>query len=657
MKSKRLIQPDDLYNMVTVESPVLSPDGERVAFVKMTRHPEPPRYERSIWLVNSDGSSLRQLTASGKLDRSPAWAPDGKKLAFISDRHGKPQVFVIHVGGGEAHQITAMPNGASAPAWSPDSTRIAFLSAMRDDEMDAEDNGAAMPESPASDLMVFDNVPVDFTASGRVAQIYITAADGTGNPQRIGRAGARNGYGAPQWLPDGQTLISSNSSNPHHDAPWIFKQTVSVNIAEGTATPITGTDYRAYDPLPSPVGKTLAVQYRAGNLPVNVQTHLGLVPIGGGDMTPLTESLDRAVELHAWAAEADVLYFAVRDAGYIRLYRVKVPDGEPEIIDIGDCTITALHAGGNGRVVFDAFRADGTHELYLHDGETLHMLTQFNAAWLAEVDVRLPEEVRYTAADGQALQGWLMKPTRFDDTKTYPLAVNIHGGPSMFYGPAVHWIWFEFQHHAANGYGVFYCNPRGSTGYGEAFIVSNRANWGERPAGDVLAGVDAALEQAAWIDGERLAVTGGSYGGYLTTWIVGHDDRFKTAVAQRGPYDMHSFHGTTDIPVFVSSNMGDEPWENPDVYAQQSPMSYTHAINTPLLIIHSTQDVRVPVGQAIELFTMLKRQGKTVQLVIFPEEGHELSRSGRPDRMIERLNRIIGWWDRYCKAPATTQGD
>ena len=258
------------------------------------------------------------------------------------------------------------------------------------------------------------------------------------------------------------------------------------------------------------------------------------------------------------------------------------------------------------------------------------------------------EALSYAAPDGTPIDGWLIKPPE-SDAEPLPLAVNIHGGPAGMWGPSEPTLWLEWQHHAASGYAVFFCNPRGSGGYGDAFMVANHPDWGDGPQSDVLAGVDLLIERGI-ADPDRLALSGGSYGGYLTAWIVGHDTRFKAAVAQRGVYHMLAFHGTTDIPWFMTSNMQAEPWEDPARYWEKSPLAYAHQITTPLLIIHSEQDYRVPIAEGEQLFATIKRAGQTpVELVRYPREGHELSRSGEPKHIIDRLERIIAWFDRYCK--------
>lgn len=649
MSQKRLIQPNDLFQMIAVESPRLSPDGRWIAYVQMTRKQASNSVHRSIWVISVDGSQHLQLTAGDKQDRNPTWTPDSAQIVFVSNRHEKPQLYRISLAGGEAQRLTQMPNGVGGyPALSADGRYVAFLSGMSAAERRAEDAAEPLPAYKAPDPYVFDHAPVDLDFNGRYAQIYVLDLHTPAAPPRR-LTDEDNHYESPIWLADRHTLISSRSRKPQNDAAWLYEQSVSIELASGVLTPLTGEGWRTYEPLPSPDGSTLLFSLRPDHKPINQQVHLGTVSAQGGEPRRITQQLDRFVELHQWCADSRTVMLTARHAGAVRLYQLDSVSGEVQMLTDETLTLTALHAHSPQQTVYAAFGIDGAHELYHYDGQTHHQLTHLNAAWLQTVEVVQPQRLTYSAPDGTTIEGWFMPPAAFDAAQSYPLAVNIHGGPSLWYGPSQPSLWLEWQHHAASGYAVFYCNPRGSSGYGEAFMLANHADWGASPAADVLAGVDAVLSAHTWLDPQRLAITGGSYGGYLTAWIISHDDRFAAAVTQRGPYNLESFHGTTDLPIFISSNMTAEPWEAPHIFRENSPIHYTQHINTPLLILHSLEDSRVHVTEAIQLFTSLKRQGKTVQLVLFPREGHELSRSGEPQHIIERLNRIVGWWDTYCK--------
>jgi dipeptidyl aminopeptidase/acylaminoacyl peptidase len=667
--SKRPIQVDDLYRMVMVQDPQISPDGTWIAFVRLTRDPHANKTWQSIWLVRPDGSACRQFTSGQTNAFAPRWSPDGQRLAFVSDRAGKPQIYVMPVDGGEAQPITFMLNGVSDPAWSLDGQQIAFLSAMRLDELEAEDTQDALPPAAAWELdeavkgveeadaerfdpRVVDRVP--FRAGTtfwdeRFQQIYVVEAAPGARPRRL-TSDARH-YQPPRWAVDGTAIFTAASRQPDHDMPAMFNAVVRIDVANGEQTNLTGEGWSCHGVKPSPDGQWLAMTASPDTLPTNSQSRLAVMPAAGGAVQVLTTAFDRTVEAFSWSPDSQSLIFSARDAGRVPVYRVSPSGGMPSLAALPGATVTALDAGPDGLLVAAAFTEDGFYEIYSVSDIGVNRITDFNADLLAEVQVAPVEYLPYTAPDGIPLDGWVIKPPDYQPGQLYPLALNIHGGPSAMWGPSDPTMWLEWQHHAASGYVVFFCNPRGSTGYGEAYTLSNHGDWGDGPAGDVLAGVDVLVAQGL-VDPARLAVTGGSYGGYLTAWIIGHDDRFAAAVAQRGVYHLHAFHGVTDIPLFMTSNMQAEPWEDPQLFWQQSPLAYADAIRTPLLLIHSEQDYRVPISEGEQLFTVLKRLGRTVQLVRYPREGHELSRSGEPRHIVDRLERIVAWWDRYCK-PAT----
>ena len=282
------------------------------------------------------------------------------------------------------------------------------------------------------------------------------------------------------------------------------------------------------------------------------------------------------------------------------------------------------------------------------EGEDERRCTEINAAFLSERWLSTPQEVRYTRPDGTQIQGWVMHPPGFSPQAQYPLAVEIHGGPHAMWGNT---FWHEFQVIAGRGYVVFFCNPRGSDGYGQAFRDASHARWGEADAGDILAGVTGLVKQGI-IDEDRMAITGGSYGGYMTAWIIGHDKRFAAAVSQRGVYELVGFYGVTDIPLFIEAEFDAAPWEDVETLWRYSPLAYAEQIETPLLILHSDLDYRVPVSSGEQLFAALKRLKREVAFVRYPREGHELSRSGEPVHRVDRIQRIVDWFDRHTKAGA-----
>jgi len=277
-------------------------------------------------------------------------------------------------------------------------------------------------------------------------------------------------------------------------------------------------------------------------------------------------------------------------------------------------------------------------------------LTVFNAPLLEERIVAPYEELIYTAPDGQDVQGWVIHPPDFDPARPggYPLAVYIHGGPHLMWGPGVRSMWHEWQVAAARGYVVFFCNPRGSDGYGNAWRLATQSNWGFADAPDIHAGIDALLARG-YIDPRRIAVTGGSYGGYMTVWLIAHSDRFACAAAARGVYNLLTQHSTSDAHELVELTFEGFPWENHELLWRHSPLAYAHCITTPLLILHAERDYRVPISEAEQLFTFLRRRKQVVEFVRYPREGHELTRTGEPDHRADHMRRILEWFDRFCQ--------
>jgi dipeptidyl aminopeptidase/acylaminoacyl peptidase len=322
----------------------------------------------------------------------------------------------------------------------------------------------------------------------------------------------------------------------------------------------------------------------------------------------------------------------------------------PSVLVGGDREVAAFSVSRDGkRLAFVASDPTHPYEVFsvASDGREQRLSCE-NDAFLETVELAPAEPFQVTSNDGETVHGWIIKPAGFSARKQWPLVLEVHGGPEAMYAATfVH----EFQVIAAQGYGVMFTNPRGSKGYGEAFAARIFADWGNQDAADCMAAVDFST-QLRWVDDSRIGVTGGSYGGYITAWLIGHSDRFRAAVAQRGLYNFSSFYGTSDIgPWFGDYVLGGPVYERSALYLERSPLTYATRMRTPLLLIHSEQDLRCPIEQAEQLFAQLRRIGKcVVEMVRFPEESHNLSRSGRPDRRIERLQRIYGWFDRHLES-------
>ncbi len=674
---------EDLYRLGWLEDPQVCPDGRVVAFVRVTIDRPANANRRAIWIAPTDGGPPRRFT-SGVNDTSPRWSPDGRWLAFVRGRGDQtPQLYVIRRDGGEARCLTSLPQGVSHPAWSPDGRWIAFLSRLNAAERAREDAGESEPTPPDEftrkqiaerrkyeeerrfDPRVVRRLPyragVDFF-DDRYAQIYLIDVpedddDPAPQPRRI--TDADLDFGAPVWMPDGQALLTTATRNPEGDSQFFFFDVLRVPVMpEGRAEPqrLTAPGFTYWNPRPSPDGRLIACLRAPEGQPFSAGTLLAVMDASGGALRDLTAATDLSIEAFDWLPDGDGLLCLAAYRGAQPLWRVALDGSGCQRLDQmpGDRLIAECDVGTDGTVAFVAGDAANPCELYVRDPVGVERrLTAFNAPLLEERIVAPYEELIYAAPDGQKVQGWVIHPSDFDPARPggYPLAVYIHGGPHLMWGPGVRSMWHEWQVAAARGYVVFFCNPRGSDGYGNAWRLATQSNWGFADAPDIHAGIDALLARG-YIDPRRIAVTGGSYGGYMTVWLIAHSDRFACAAAARGVYNLLTQHSTSDAHELVELTFEGFPWENHALLWRHSPLAYAHRITTPLLILHAERDYRVPISEAEQLFAFLRRRKQVVEFVRYPREGHELTRTGEPDHRADHMRRILEWFDQFCQMPA-----
>jgi len=691
--------PDDLYRLRVATEPRLSPDGALAVVTLQTVAPGFDGYRQALWLVSTDGDTpSRQMTLGARHDRHARFSPDGRSLAFLSDRRtfveeepdraaaeGKDreditQVYLLPLDGGEARRLTDLPRGVEGFEWSPDGTRLVVRSASRGATPDDDARRRRGPASgkpaagtpPESDYRFIDRLDYMLNGKGftydRVIHLWLVDVE-TGAASRL-TDGAVSDV-EPAWSPDGRRIAFA--ANRRRDADLVGRADIHVVDVETSAvTPITRGPLSLFAaPAWLPDGQTIAafghrLEGRAGS-----RNDIWLFAADGSDATPTggrnlsgrhdlmpraTSTSDVTVgEVGPLIASADGrwLQFSAPTQGAYDLRRIAIADGRVERLTEGRHTISNWHAvpargARNGmRTVYLRSTATEPPDLWVLDaggggrssGATPRRLSAFNQDVLAELDLREPVE-RHSTVEGRDIQGWFIPAG--DGPR--PLVVEIHGGPHTLYGWSLLW---EFQVLAAAGIGVFYCNPRGSEGYGQAFNDGNHRDWGPGPMRDVLAGVDALVAEGL-ADPEHLGVTGGSYGGYLTNWIVAHDQRFRAAMTCRSVSDMTTLFLTGDISGGDWARIGFDaaPWEDPAYFREISPITYADRIRTPLLIQHSERDLRTTIGQAEALFTVLRSLKRPVRLLRVPEETHELTRSGTPFRRVENL-RIVADWFRH----------
>jgi len=653
---RRPIEADDVLRIAVVDEPRISPDGRSVAFVVTTVDRDANEYRSAIWLADVDGGEPRQFTGGESRDRAPRWSPDGGSLAFLSDRGGsKGQLFVITAAGGEARRLTRLNAPIHHHAWSPTGDRLAFVARVRPE-------GAPDPADAESPVVrEIDRIKHKLDGEGLLIgreHVFVVAAAG-GELARLTSGDWDDGQ--PAWSPDGSTLAFASNRTPDRDTNDA-SQIWAVPASGGDAWLVSEGDEALEGPAWSPDGGSIACLGRAADGPSGANSRLWLLPSEGGAATCLTPAFDRSIGSdvladlrgHApdpipdWTPDGARIRFLASDRGNAHLFEIAVADrgaGEPRRVHGGERQILSFSAAGD-RIAFAATGALEPGDVFVAsaDGSGERRLTAANRALFDELELATPEPLEVVGANGEPVQAWVL-PGRGDGPR--PTLLEIHGGPHALYGNA---FFHELQLLAARGYTVVYANPRGSLGYGERFCSEIAGGWGDLDYRDLMAVTEAAVARPD-VDEDRLGVLGGSYGGYMTNWIVGHTDRFKAAVTMRCLSNLLSMYGTSDIGTwFCEREMLGTPGTALERYWRLSPIAYAEHVRTPILILHGEQDLRCPLEQAEQWFVTLRRLGKTVEFLRFPDENHNLSRNGRPDRRLLRLERIVGWFDRWLGA-------
>ena len=697
----RAPRPEDLYDLRVPTETALSPDGRLVVFSVKSVAPGKDGYRSALWVAPTDGSApARQLTVGSRSDSTPRWSPDGRMLAFLSDRsavlqaggggpkpgkaeapkEGGTQVWLLpFADGGEARQLTDLPKDVEGIDWSPDGERLVIVSGARSTKPERDpERGPDAP--PAPDTRLIDTLRYEFNGRGfthdRFSRLWLVDVS-SGDAELLTRGDHHDQD--PRWSPDGRTIAFI--SDRHRDADLTWRTDVYlVDLDDRKVRQLSpGDGFQGWGaPAWSPDGRwVVAIGTRDWTRGVLDQASVWRFRVRDGEAENLLEGTDLEAaagvnsDLFGGAAAAAhptpdgrwIVFGAPADGSH-ELWRVSVEDRRVERLTrdrhyLGRQDVVGMPRGGT-RVA--AVRTSPTEppDVVVGDvpagrlGATPVELTRVSdlmgGAW-ADIELVEPQE-RWHEVDGRRIQGWFYPSPKSTGRRPPPVVLQIHGGPATLYGWALMWEW---QVLAANGMSVYACNPRGSQGYGQAFLTANVADWGDGPMRDVMAGLDALIDEGL-VDGDRMGVTGGSYGGYLTSWIVGHTDRFKAAVTCRSVNDMVSMMLSGDIggPMFGLLEYGIQPWEDWDLYRRHSPLTYAEKVTTPLLIQHAEQDLRCTITQAEELFAALRSLKKTVRLMRVPEESHELTRSGTPFRRVDNL-RLIDEWFRHFLVQGKTR--
>lgn len=648
-RTGRPLEIDDLYRWSLVGDPRVSPDGTRVVAPVLTIDGESDEYRTTLWNIPLNGDDPTQLTSGQWTDNSPRWSPDGTWIAFTSNRmEKKPQIFVLPTAGGEAIQITKGENDVGEFSWAPDGDRIVFTSRLAPEKESDEE----------SDVKVITSARYKFDGQGfledKVSQLFIvrvSAPDENPTPLTEGHFN----HNSPAWSPSGHEIAFV----ANRDDDWDKSRTNDLwTINPNGGEPRKLTDGRGSwnAPVWSPDGASIAITGNANVERQEVNSWLYVVPAGGDRPQRLGKEIDRNVGDSSisgpngasgaslrWLPDGSAIDALVSDRGATVVVRFRIDGKRPIQLTGPDRHVTGFdHISGNEFVISVTDPTTPT-ELRRVTKEEETPLTSFNAEWLSQVAIPAPEEF-WVKSNGEVIQGWLIRPAgNTAEGDPVPLILNIHGGPHAQFSNA--WS-HELQMYVARGNALVYINPRGSTGRTNAFGQAVNGAWGIADMPDFMAAVDHVLSLGG-LDPDRLGVTGGSYGGFSTNWLLGHTDRFKAAVTDRSISNMISMYGTDDIAlVSLDPELG-TPWENFQTYWKLSPLKYVANIRAPLLIIHSEEDYRCPMEQAEQLFIALKKLDRTVEFVRFPDESHGLGRSGKPKHRVERLERTLGWFEKY----------
>jgi dipeptidyl aminopeptidase/acylaminoacyl peptidase len=644
------MRPSDLALLRIPAMPTLSPDGRLVAVALTRIDLEDDAYRSEIWLMPTDGSAPPSRFTNGPRDHWPRFSPDGRWLAFLragEDDGARPQIHVMPVGGGEPREVCEHPLGVEALVWSPDSTRIAYIARIPEPGRYGTKDDVPPPKEPPRRITTLkfrlDNL--GFTLDRRPHLFVVDALAEQPEPVQLTRGDFD--HADPAWSPDGRRVAFVSARHADRDDDELFDVFV-VPAEGGDAVQITRTTTTAGRPAFSPDGRTV---WFAGAGSDEAARNAGLwsVPADGsaapGRLTD-AERWDVDNFLAGGALELLVDDHAVTTItlarGAVHLYRFPSDGSEPALL-LGGRRQVLDYAGAAGAIAA-VVSDDSTmgEVVILREGREL-TVSDFGSPLARSTSLRPMVEVDARAPDAYPVHGWVVKPA---GAGPFPVLLMIHGGPFTQYG---YRLFDEAQVYAGAGYAVVMGNPRGSSGYGEAHGRAIVFDKGKLDSADLLALLDAALADPD-LDGDRVGVLGGSYGGFMTSWLVGHTDRFRAAISERAVNAFDSFEGSSDIGAkFLEIYVGTDP----DRVKAQSPLSYADKIDTPMLLIHSEEDWRCPMEQAQRLFVKLKRRRVEVELLLFPGEGHELSRSGLPSHRTARFEAILDWWDRHLNGGAS----
>jgi dipeptidyl aminopeptidase/acylaminoacyl peptidase len=695
---KEPVKVTDMLKIKSINGVTLSNDGSKAVFTVTAIEPDGDtkweyKYVNQVWMLNTDGGSSPKQITSKEGSSQAVFSPDGKQLAFVRLADGKPQIFLIALDGGEAIQLTKYKYGAGTPKWSADGKQILFSSNIGlkellkdsvlnpthtiplwpfekpgfDNNQQLETSSAkADPDGSIEEVRSYleNNVAdkkakvvnkltfqdeTDVSTEVRFNHFFVLSLQPGAAPVSV-----TNGFysfNSADFTPDGKQIILSGDIDSVQNEDRSLESEIFMVNSDGTHLhKLLGEDGKTFGtPKISPSGKWLAFQYGTTSF-VNVPS-LGIMPVNGTAKDIITIPLDRSKGGLTWSNDEKYIYFTAQSNGGQPLYRADVKTKQVEQLSDVNSGVISFDIVNN-KLVFVKTEPADPFEVYLSDATAKNpaRISNFNSDWVQKKQLSFPEKKTFTNSKGQTIEYWLMKPDNYQPGKKFPLLLDIHGGPSAMWGPGETSMWHEFQFFCSKGYGVVYCNPRGSGGYGLDFLRSNVNDWGTGPTSDVLTALDKAVAEG-WADTSRLVVTGGSYAGYLVAWIIAHDHRFKAACSQRGVYDLATFFGEGNAWRLVPNYFGGYPWEGATkaILERESPITYVNDITTPYIIFHGDNDRRTGFVQSEMLYRSLKVLGRPVEYVRHAGGTHELTRSGNNRQRIDQMLRTWEFFERYIK--------